>query len=189
MTLRFDEATHTYYDVGRGRVVPSVTEMLEQTGWINTRFYTPGSAERGDAVHRLLAAYDLMSVDVPSCVSAYRPWLLSYKCTADVVRPRWLHVEEPFIHEGLGFGGRPDRVGYVYDRLSVVDLKSGGAERAHPIQTALQAILVAPTVGLPPRSIGRFGWYVKAKGLSKLFEFPNARDFDEAYRIIRTCCG
>lgn len=187
--LYYKDGTHTYFDVGRGRVVPNITDMLEQTGWVNPRFYTVGSAERGEAVHRLLADYDLGLLDVASCVSAYRAYLLSYINVAHIVRPTWRHIEEPFLHEELGFAGRPDRVGDLFGAVAVVDIKSGARERSHPIQTALQAILVAPVVQVPARAIPRFGWYVKANGLSRLVQFIDRHDFDEADRVIRTCCG
>ena len=52
----FDESTHTYR-IG-DKTVPSVTQVLDEVGWIDKSWFTPEGAARGTEVHRVLAALD-----------------------------------------------------------------------------------------------------------------------------------
>lgn len=188
LPFRFDADTHEYLSVETGEVFPHITGMLERTGWIDDRFYSEESSARGIAVHRLTADYDLGSLDVASCTSIFRGYLLGHVAAVSIVQPGWLAVEEPLVHRTLRFGGRPDRDCYITNRLRAVwEVKSGVPDRAHQVQTAMQAILVADLDGLPPDSIGRFCCYLKGKGKYKVEQHRSRRDFDEAYRVIREC--
>lgn len=184
--FRFDAGTHTYTEDGQTR--PHITGMLEASGWIDSRWYTEESSERGTQIHRLTADFDLGAVDLVTCVSRYRPYLLGHVAAMKIVRPDILAVEEPMISP-LGFGGRPDRELEAWGLISVLEGKSGDPEKSHQVQTALQAILVAPKYALPPESIARLCLYWKASGKFRLEEHRERKDFDEARRIIRTVCG
>jgi hypothetical protein len=187
--FRFDAGAHEYLDIETGEVFPHITGMLETTGWIDDRWYTEESSDRGTAVHQLTAAYDLGALHVESCQSRFRGYLLGHVKAVSIARPKWLHIEEPMVHPVFRFGGRPDRDCIAYGLRATWELKSGDPERSHQIQTALQAILIAVDANLPPESIGRFCEYVKDKGKFKVERFIDRRDFDEARRIIRACCG
>lgn len=186
--FRFDSASHEYIDVGTGLVLPHVTGMLKQTGWVDDTFFTEESSLRGQAVHRITAEYDLGALDVASCVSRYRPYLLGHVRAMAIVRPEWDGIEEPAVHPTLKFGGRPDRRGKAWELRCVWEVKAAIPQRSHQIQTALQAILVAPAMGLPPFAIKRFVEYLKPNGKMKVDEHKDARDFREAERVIRECC-
>lgn len=186
--FRFDEARHEYRNVLTGRVVPHITGLLQAGGWIDDRWYTEESSERGKAVHKLTADYDLGALDVEGCVSAYKAWLLGHVQAMQIVPHEWAAVEEPRVHGCLNLAGRPDRVGRVFGTVAVYEIKSGPPEKSHGIQTALQAILIAPDVGLPAEAIQRFGAYYDARGKFKLEQHKARRDFDEATRLIRRFC-
>lgn len=189
MRFSFDNNRHEYIDVDAGEILPHITGMLKRTGWSDDRFYTDASRDRGTAVHRLTADYDLGSIEnLADLTSNYKGWLLAHVKMSSIIRPTWTSIEEARVHHRYRYGGRPDRVGFIYGALAVPDVKSGPAERGHQIQTALQAILVAPETNLPPEAIQRYGWYLKGNGKYKLEHFVDRRDFDEAYRIIRECC-
>lgn len=179
--FRFDAAEHAYYVDGVR--LPSITQMLESAGWTDSRWFTEESCQRGTQVHSLTADYDLGALDVGSCVSRYRGYLLSHVAAMGVVKPDILAVEEPAI-SSLGFGGRPDRVIRAWGIVSILEGKSGGPEKAHSVQTALQSILVASTYHLPPEALSRLCLYWKPTGKYKLEEHTDPRDFGEAYRII-----
>jgi len=187
--FRFDPGPHEYLDIETGEVFPHITGMLEQTGWIDDRWYTEESSDRGTAVHKLTADYDLGALHVESCQSRFRGYLLGHVKAVSIARPKWLHIEEPFVHPVFRYGGRPDRDCIAYNLRSTWELKSGAPERAHQVQTALQAILIAVEANLPPESIGRFCEYVKDNGKFKIERHVDRRDFDEARRVIRACCG
>ena len=45
-----------------GVPTPSVTEILEAVGITSSRYYKPGAAERGTAVHKMLEDYDVLGI-------------------------------------------------------------------------------------------------------------------------------
>src|SRR5574341_1863405 len=47
LPFRFDALNHEYLSVATGEVFPHITGMLEQTGWIDDRWYTEESSDRG----------------------------------------------------------------------------------------------------------------------------------------------
>lgn len=188
MSFRFDAGLHEYTDLETGDVLPHITGMLEATGWVDDLWFTEESCVRGQAVHTLTANYDLGGIDVASCHSAYRGYLLGHVKAMSIVAPAWRSVEEPHVHPRFRFGGRPDRVGRIYGGAGVLEVKSGLAAPGHEIQTALQAILVADDLHLQPQALFRFALYLKKNGKFKLEEHRNRRDFDEARRIIKVCC-
>lgn len=190
VTFRFDSNEHVYLNPDTGQEYPHITGMLVEAGYVNPRWFTEESRERGSAVHRMTADYDLGALEPTDEVvanSAYKGWLLAHVKAVQMIRPTFEHIEEPRVSR-YGFGGRPDRDGLVYGAVSVVEIKSGGYEAAHPIQMALQAILVGEERNLPPEGIQRYCLYLKKNGKSKLEHFIAGRDFDEAYRLIRRFC-
>lgn len=187
--FRFDAGPHEYLNPDTGEVYPHITGMLAQTGWIDDSWYTEEGSERGTAVHRLTADYDLGALDVASCKSRFRSYLLAHVKAMRAVQVKVLAVEEPLVHSRFRYGGRPDRDALVANARATWEIKSGGADRSHAIQTALQAILIADECGLPPKSILRFCCYLTAKGKFKLEEHRADSDFVEAYRVIARCTG
>lgn len=190
--FRFDAEQHQYLSIETGEVFPHITQMLEDCGLVDSRWYTDAARTRGSCVHRLTSDYDLGSIvreDLPQVNSIYKGWLAAHVWITDKVKPRWLHVEEPRVHPQFRYGGRPDRVSHVYGALAVVEIKSGEPEDGHAIQLALQAILVAPELKLPAETIPRYALYLKGTGKGTLTAFPNTRrDFAKAREIIRRCC-
>jgi hypothetical protein len=187
LTFRFDAVNHEYIELETGAVFPHITGMLARTGWVDDRWFTEESSDRGTAVHRLTADYDLKSLDVESCTSKFRGYLLAHVKAVSIIRPQMLAVEEPLVHDVLRFGGRPDRDMIAMGQRGIWEVKSGASSAAHSIQTALQAILVAQEAMLPPESLLRLCCYVKDKGKYSVVEHKERRDFDEARRIIREC--
>lgn len=186
LQFRFDRDIHAYFDLTTGDVFPHITGMLEAAGWIDDRWYTEESCERGQAVHDLTAEFDLGVLEVASCESPYRGYVLGHVEAMRIIRPTFSKVEEPIVHPVFRFGGRPDRAASrFYGLKAVVEIKTGQAEKAHQIQTALQAILEADDFHLPAERVARFALYLQPNGRFKLVEHPNRADFDEARRIIR----
>jgi hypothetical protein len=163
--------------------------MLQATGWIDDRWFTADASERGTAVHRLTLDYDLGALDPRQCLSLYKPWLLGYVTAIAPMAPEFLHLEEGFMHPTFRFGGRPDRVGFFYGCAGVLEIKTGAYMKSHLIQTALQAILVAPVLRLPPESLVRYCAYAKGNGRFKIEEFIDVGDFLEARKVIAETCG
>jgi PD-(D/E)XK nuclease superfamily len=187
MQFRFDAEQHEYIDIATGQVLPHITGMLKDTGWIDDTWFTEESSARGQAVHRLSADYDHGALHVDSCVSIWRPWLLTYIKAIEILRPRILSIEVPRVHWGWRFGGRPDRVAQVDGAVTILEVKTGDEQDSHPIQTAIQAMLVAPDFHLPPFSIRRYCVYVRENGKFKVQPNNNRHDLDEARKVIAEC--
>lgn len=181
--FRFDAETHTYYLAGEE--IPHITGLLQRSGWIDDRWFTEESSERGVQVHRLTADYDLEALDVATCMSRYRGYLLSHVEAMLRMRPEVLEVEHALVSRRYRFGGRPDRIINVYKQRSILEGKSGDPADSHAIQTALQAILDSERSGIPPEMIPRYCIYWKANGRCKLEEHVRRQDFLEARRILR----
>lgn len=188
MTFRFDAIEHDYTDE-HGESRPHITGMLARTGWVDDTWFTADGSARGTAVHTLTARYDLGALDLDSVNDAYRGWLLAWAGLMRAIRPTWESVEVPMMHPVYRYGGRPDRVGKALNLLTIGEIKSGAPQKADPIQTALQAILVAAQGGLPAEHYQRLGFYVKPSGKFSVEMFKDRRDFDEARRIIKACCS
>lgn len=186
--FRFDALRHEYIDPGSGEQFPHITGMLEDAGFIDSEWFTEESCVRGQIVHRLTADYDLGALDVASCTSRHRGYLLAHVDLMKILRPEILAVEEPLVHPRYKFGGRPDRVWRLDGAIAVPEIKSGDPGSSHGIQTALQAILIAPRYGLPAPSIKRYGVYLRGTGRYKLEEFKDRADFDKALGVIDQCC-
>lgn len=184
--FRFDPEAHEYRDAASGRVYAHITGLLAAGGHIDDRWYTEESSERGKHVHTLTAEYDLGAlVDPRSCTSAYKGYLLGHVAAMACVPHAFLEVEVPRVHPRLRFAGRPDRVGRLYGLGGVLEVKSGAVEESHEIQTALQAILSADELGLPPDAMTRWALYLREDGRFTLREHRNGRDFARACELIR----
>ncbi len=187
--FRFDHDDHTYTLLDTGEERPHITQMLEKTGWVDARFYTDTSRDRGSAVHKMTADYDLGAIeDVAGIRSPYIGWLHAYVKAIGLMKPEIDAVEEAVIHPYWRYGGRPDRLVTLYGQKAVLEIKTGAFEKSHYIQTALQAELVAHVFDLPAHAVGRFVLYLKKNGKFELEEHKNPRDFEEALRVIRACC-
>lgn len=188
VNFRFDAALHEYTDLDTGEVLPHITGMLERAGLVDDTWMTEASRERGTAVHTLTAAYDLEALDVAQCDSRYRGWLLGHVKVMTILRPQILTVEQADVHSQYRFGGRPDRGIRLNGVRGVWEIKSGDEERAHQVQTALQAILEAQHCDLPPWALGRWCCYLKGTGKYKVVEHKSRKDFDAAMEVIKRCC-
>ena len=190
--FRFDADDHAYVSIETGEIYPHITGLLKSAGLVDSRWYTDESRDRGHYVHTLTAQYDLGAIereDLLRVDSPYKGWLAAHCEAMSVIGPKWQSIEEPIVHAQYRFGGRPDRVGKVYGATAVVEIKSGDPEPAHCIQLALQCILVAPEVGLPPETIPRYGLYLKRTGKWVLQSFPDTRkDFAKARDILKRFC-
>lgn len=183
--FRFSAETHVYTDLS-GKQIPNISMLLELGGLVDSDWFTEESCERGTEVHRLAEDYDMGTLTDPeACVSRYRGYLLGHVAAMKVVPHDWALVEEAFVHPVLRFAGKPDRAGRVFGLGSVWEIKSGVHTRAHGVQTALQALLVADRLKLPADMLARFGCYLTERGRFKIEQFKDAKDFAVARSLIQ----
>ena len=150
--LTFDEAKHEYRV--DGRVVPSVTQVLSEMGFINSEWFTEESRIRGTLVHRLCELWDKDELDPLTVDPRLAGYLKAWQKFCRAEEMVWLHIEKKMFHKVLRYAGTPDRIGF--DRrgwVTVVDIKTGisapwhsyqlgGYLSIHPAKVAL-SVLVA----------------------------------------------
>lgn len=186
--FRFDPKRHTYTDLRTGKVRPSVSKLLALGGLVNDAWMTEESALRGRAIHAATADIDLGVAVDPKAGERFRPYLLAWQAALERMRPEFEAVEEARMHPRYRYGCTTDRAGVVYGRLSVLEIKTGEPSKAHPVQTALQAILECDRWQLPPDMVARWLVYLKPSGAFELEEHIRLRDLDRAYKLIREHC-
>lgn len=120
------DADHTYRL--SGKVVPGVNELLAAGGYITLpQGVSPRrmdfARKRGHAGHLMSHLYDLGRLNTATLDPRLEPYLFAYEKFLGQARVRYLEIEQPRAHRGLGFAGTPDRIGVAWDHLSVIDLK------------------------------------------------------------------
>jgi hypothetical protein len=121
--LYLDEATHTYW-LGKTKF-DSVTEILKFLGL--SRCYDGISSfysERGKAVHKAVEFVDKGTLDESSLSDLVRPYVVAYRkfLAESGYRPHaW---EVPLYDSNLRFAGTIDKVGYLGDKLGILDIKT-----------------------------------------------------------------
>jgi len=188
VVFRFNAAQHEYVELGTGVLFPHITGLLHAGGLVDDTWYTEESSERGTAVHRLTADFDLGALDVESCITRHRAYLLAYVAAVSILRPEILEVELPRVHPVHRYAGRPDREVRIDKRAGVLEIKTAVPASSHQVQTALQAILVADKYDLPPEMFGRWCLYLKPSGKFMLLEHDQRADYERARKLIREFC-
>lgn len=152
------------YKNSKGKRLPSVTTILSNLGWskdalmywawnegIEGRDYKDTSgkaADIGTIAHAWVEAeikgekfnideFDLDNeafLKVNQCHNAYKQW-------QEHTKLKLLEAEISLTSEQNQFGGTIDCVGYIYNRKSLVDLKTGGIFDSHVCQLAGYAML------------------------------------------------
>lgn len=192
--FRYQDSDHSYW-LGGVRI-PSVTQLLELGGKVKGKpFFTEAHRERGSEVHRLCAEFDMGALNVKQCDSELQGHVKGYADAVRQMQPRrfdgkagWEEIEVADFHPEYLFGGRRDRVGVVWERKTVFELKSGVRSKEHGIQLALQAMLAEARYHLPAQMWQRLAGYTTNAGKCNVFEFDDPLDFHEAMNLIARFC-
>ena len=123
--IEFIEAKHQYKV--DGKVVPSVTEILEHITAVGYGKVNPSileeAKERGTAVHELTEAIDLGFPPeyIDPALEGYAVAYLKFLEDYDV---EWDYIEHRFYEPKMGFCGTIDRVGKIDGEDAVLDIKT-----------------------------------------------------------------
>ena len=123
MNITYDPAAHAY--TVNGRPVPSVTQVLADTGIIDTRWFTEESRQRGTAVHAACEFLDEGDLDESTIDPIAVPYLDAYRGFLAEHRPEIVSVETKVHSEVYRYAGRLDRVVIMNGIASVLDIKTG----------------------------------------------------------------
>ncbi len=180
--IEFDAQKHKYSIYGIVR--PSVTQIIGASGLINTEWYSQEAMVRGTAVH--MACHYLDEKDLGgswierSPYAGYvRSWVL-FK-TETNFRPQL--IEHRVWHPGLNYCGMLDRTGLIHDNsLVLVDLKTGGPEPWHRLQTVAYAAAFDK-----PRSFRRMTVHLQKDGSRPYINEHPVRDYADDWNTFQAC--
>jgi hypothetical protein len=186
VALRFDEAAHRYF-LG-DRELLSVTTILKMAGLLDPRHYTDLALERGSLAHRALEWFDQGDLDEDDLDQRLVPYLMAWKRflaeTGFVVG----ETERRIASGARGVAGTVDRTGLLSGQAAILDLKTGGRERWHELQTGAYASLIREADGTPYHKLTRGCVYLSADGRYRLELHENRHDmavFDAARVLVQ----
>ena len=184
ITLKFVEDDHTYW--WGDRRLPSVTQVLQSAGLVDTTFFNEEAAVRGTYVHRAAELLDGGNLDEETIDPVVAPYLEAYQKFLKMYGPKWSAIETRLADPDTGFAGTVDRVGTLgvgkSRKLYVVDLKSGSPAPFHAIQIAWYSALVVRDrikKGISPShavKVGRLAVYLTKKGSFTVKEYTDVKD-------------
>lgn len=179
--VTFDTATHMYR-VGRHEV-PSVTTCIKLAGLApGAEWYSEESRQRGQCVHEACMNIDL-GVSHNCTHEEHHGYIESYVLWRSMIDHQWDRVEEPKYTDAYGVAGMADRVGIVKGKPAILDLKTGGIQKWHPLQFALYDLIYDD---VPPRVRERIGLYLRKDGrIAQMLRFNDPSDHDRALWAVR----
>lgn len=184
--FRYVDETHTYY-LGE-RVLPSITGILKAVCYVDTTWYTEEARNRGSHVHKAIHFLNKRTLDWDSVLDAYLGYVMAY----ERFRKDWNFLvtvhELAMYHPELLFGGTPDAIGTVLDRIpAIVEFKTGQVMKWTALQTAGQELLIR--VAEPQKNIRyrRWGVTLNADGTyDKPIEFKEFERDERVFRMLNT---
>jgi hypothetical protein len=136
--LRLDEATHRAF-LGDRELIRATTALAD-VGIIDTRWFTPESAQRGTDLHGAIAQWGEGGLK-PSLDLALDPFWAGFDAFLTESRFFCHSSEQAIWDEANGYAGRYDLLGQLPcfaagdDTLDLLDLKTGHAPRWVGLQT------------------------------------------------------
>lgn len=177
--LEFEEATHAYRL--NGQKVPGVTGVLEGLGIIDTEWFLPEHALRGQFVHSATHFWDEDDLDLATVDPHYsgyvNGWVQFRKDSG--FKP---HLIEQRVWHSSGYAGTLDRTGWLNGRYILLDIKSGGLPGWTGLQTtgyeqALKERILHKEIDAP-MPVSRYAVQVKKDGKYSLKEYTDWQDRD-----------
>lgn len=187
-TLRFDAKQHRYW-LG-GRELPSVTTVLKSVGIIDPSKYAGGDAAlRGTYVAEATALLDRGELDEGAIDDRLAGYVRAWRAFVKGNGVETLLVEERVHHPGYGYAGTLDRTVKFHCLRWLIDIKTGGRERWHSLQTSaylccLEAIEAQTEISHHYR---RAAVYLKPDGTYKLDRHDSPDDWDVFLSALNVC--
>ncbi|MDA2936854.1 hypothetical protein MYX75_01140 [Acidobacteria bacterium AH-259-A15] len=169
----YDPQSHTYRL--EGIKIPSVTEIMQSAGLIDTTWFDEESRWRGSVVHRACQLEDENDLDestVPDEVKGYLEAWRKFKAETGI--QAFTLIEEPLFSRN--YAGMPDRlwewrqprrfVPRYVDHM-IIDIKTGSVQRWVGVQLSAYGNLVSPN-----NPIKRLAVRISKDGKYNVKEFP-----------------
>ncbi len=177
--LTFDPASHTY--TKDGRVLPSVTQILQAAGIIDTSWFTEQAAWRGSVVHKCCYLDDEGILDEASVAEEAKGYLDAWRLFKAQVPMNFVASEQPLC-SGL-YAGTPDRDA----EWAVVDIKTGAILPWVGLQLAAYSELIRQAAPLATRPVHAFDRYAVRLGKDGRYNVQHfaVRDYRNDLGIFR----
>ncbi|HEX2882787.1 MAG TPA: hypothetical protein VHO25_24880 [Polyangiaceae bacterium] len=167
-------AEHVYSRAGR--IVPSVTQILKETGLVDDQWFTEHSRWRGSAVHAMCHYDDEGDLDEATLDDRLKGYLEAYRLFKTEMGFVATHNERRVYHETLGYAGTFDIKGTFIHGECLPDIKSGVVNKV----TRYQTVAYAATQERP-RTLWRLGLGLKPSGKYSLKVYQ-PKEFDRDFR-------
>lgn len=180
----FDEAQHRY--TYGGVVVRGVTGLIRAGGLVSpdaVKYFTEESRWRGTRVHKACLDIDLECYSYEA-LTTDAGYVESYLKWRHATNARWTSLEEARYSKRYRYCGIADRVGFdSRGRPLILDFKTGGPMKWHPIQLALYDILHDD---MPWGIRRRVGLYLKKDGaMAVAKEYTDRNDYSVALELTK----
>lgn len=180
-TLTFEPTTHQYRE--DGKLLPSVTQVLQWAGYFNPRFFQAAASRRGTLVHEATAELDRGDSRLNDFNrSKLGGFLLAWELWKRKVKPEMMAVEKIVGGLEVGCAGTVDRLVRIDGMVYVVDLKTGNPAAWHRLQLAGYCHCLQ-------ESYRRMTVYLNAIGQFRFKVFEDSREvveFREALRMVQS---
>jgi hypothetical protein len=131
--LEFNEELHRYQF--RGSILPSVTGILKDEGFIDASFYTEYARDRGSYVHKAIEFWEENILDEDTLDTVLEPYVDAWKRFRRESRYEPEIIERPMINIPLLYCGKPDSIGTFPSgsmTRGVVELRKDGTYKLIP---------------------------------------------------------
>jgi hypothetical protein len=174
--LHFDRDEHRYWLEPSGEPLPSVTQVLKESGLIDYSMIPQDvlnhAARRGTAVHRTLELLDVEMLERSHVDPEIEPYVAAYEAFVRDTGFTPARIECRMWHPVYRYAGTFDRDGVFGDgSLTILDFKSGLVMEAHALQLAAYAAFLPE-----PRKYRRIALGLGADGKYRVHEYP-AKEF------------
>lgn len=148
---------------------PSVTQILQKTGFIDTRWFDEWSRDRGSLVHLIIKWHINNELDESTVDPELQGYLDAWKKFERDTGFESQFVEKPMHSPEYGFCGTPDNIGMLNNKRSGLDYKSGIIAPWTGLQLAGYEILHGARMN-------RYGLQLKQDGKYSIKPFTDRND-------------
>jgi len=154
------------YLIGKIKI-PSVTQILQNEGLIDTYFFEPEHARKGRELHEITELVDKGLTSIDGLPADYIPYIEAYISFLRISGVKILQSEKRLYHELLGFAGTLDRYVSINGHEAIIDIKTGVKAKWHPVQLAGYKILA------DTNNAKMYCLYLEKTGKFKLVEYKD----------------
>ena len=168
--FEYDDEEHLYYV--KGKVVPSVTQILSDVGIFDASKYPDLEyyRDRGRAIHRATELWEQDTLDEDSLDDRIRPYLEAFKKFKRDEGFVTIGAEIRAYDPNYLFAGTMDRLGELRGDAAIVDIKTSQVEPWVAIQLAGYELLA------PVNCVKRYGLALRNDETYKLVPFRDRTD-------------